>query len=70
MNLVFSIVMSLSTVMTQTTTDKAMFCRDYIKGTLFNADTSECVAVSVVKDDDGNDQAIFETYVITDKEEE
>lgn len=70
MSIIFSIILSANTVLSQSVISKAEFCRDYIKGTLFNADTSECVVVSVVTDDNGNDQAIFETYIVTDKEEE
>ncbi len=65
MNLVFSIVMSANTVLSQSVISKAEFCRDVVGGTLFNADTDECVKVIVT-----DDQAMFETYIVTDKEEE
>ncbi len=61
MSIIFSVVMSAITVMTPAAVDKAMFCRDVVGGTLFNADTDECVKVIVT-----DEQAMFETYVITE----
>ncbi len=62
MSIIFSVVMSAITVMTPATVDKAMFCRDVVGGTLYNADTNECVKVVVV-----DDQAVFETYEIKEQ---
>lgn len=59
MSIVFSILMSAITVMTPASTDKAMFCRDVVGGTMFNADTDECIKVVLV-----NDEVFFETYTI------
>ncbi len=65
MSVVFSIVMSAITVMTPATVDKAMFCRDVVGGTLFNADTDECVKVIVT-----DDQAMFEVYQVNEVQDE
>lgn len=60
----FAIIMSLVSLLTPTEVGKADFCQA-MGGTLYNVDSSECVVLTVVIDDTGNEQAVYESYEIS-----